>query len=563
MDFEQAERRFRELQTYRDKGELDDGEFRVKVAKLMFRDAQGIFWMIDAGDGAWYCNRGTTWEPGDPRAAQAAEPAPSSMIRRRRWQRAALGIALIGLVGLALVLVFQQWPASFWDSIQPAPTLTPEVQVSIASPGDDSQVAIGQEVAVESTLDAPAGLQSVDRVELRVDGQLVESQSVRSRVRPGQNSLPVSQPWMPSDLGEQQVAVVAISTQGEPLGEAIITLVVTELPDESLPEPECSTDAAFVADVTIPSGTAFRPEAQMDKVWQVRNSGTCAWGVGYELVRVEGETLGAPYAVSVPPTAAGASADLAITFKAPSEAGTYTNAWQLRAPDGTPFGPTLTLSIEVEAQAEASLPPDVPVKLQATVTEDNTAIQLTWLDQSENEDAFRVYRDDVEASIGLAPANAQMFVDRTVACGNTYQYRVVAFNAAGASPFGEIAKATLPSCTPVDAPPALVLTVVPTQVVDSGTVTIVFQARDDLGVAQVLIQGEETGNADLDAGRVFSCENTICAGSWPVTVSLTALGVTPTAQISATLVIVGIARDSSGQESPPQELQVLILAPGY
>jgi hypothetical protein len=107
----------------------------------------------------------------------------------------------------------------------------------------------------------------------------------------------------------------------------------------------------------------------------------------------------------------------------------------------------------------------------------------------------------------------------------------------------------------------LVLTVVPTQVVASGTITVAFQAKDDLGVAQVLLQGEETGNAELDAGLVFPCENPICAGSWPLTVSLTALGITPTAQISATLVIVGIARDSSGQESQPQQLRVLILPP--
>ena len=561
MDYEQAERRFYELETYRDRGDLDDSTFRVQVAKLMFRDAQGVFWMIDADDGAWYCNRGTTWEPGDPRAEKAAEPAPSSMIRRRRQKRAALGIALIALLGLALVLVLQQWPAGFWDSIQPAPTLTPEVLVSIASPGNESQVAIGQEVAVESTLDAPAGLQSIARVELLVDGQAVDSQSVQSRVQPGQTSLPVSQHWMPSDLGEQQVAVIALSDQGETLGEATISLIVTELADESLPEPACSPDAAFVADVTIPPGTAFLPEAQMDKVWQVRNSGTCAWGVGYQLVRVEGGALAAPDLLSVPPTAAGATADLAVTFDAPSQAGTYTDTWQLHTPDGAPFGPTLTLFIEVETEAEANLPPVAPTELQATVTEDGAVVQLTWLDQSKNEDAFRVYRDDVEASIGLAPANAELFVDRTVACGNIYQYRVVAFNAAGASPFGEMAEATLPSCTPTDAPPALVLTVVPTQVVASGTITVAFQAKDDLGVAQVLVQGEETGNAELDAGLVFPCENPICAGSWPVTVSLTALGITPTAQISATLVIVGIARDSSGQESQPQQLRVLLLPP--
>jgi hypothetical protein len=561
MDYQQAEKRFRELQASRDRGELDESAFRVKVAELMFRDTQGVFWMMDADDGTWYCNRGADWERGDPRAEQAATPVPSDGMRRQRWRRAALGIALLAFVGLAFVLLLQRWPAGLWGAVPPVLTETPEIEVLIASPGSDSHVAIGQEVAVESTLNAPAGLESVDRVELQVGGQVVDSQLVRSRIQPGQTSLPVSQHWMPSAFGEQQVAVVAFSAQDQWLGEATVTLVATESADESLPEPECSLEAAFVADVTIPPGTAFRPGAQMDKVWQVRNSGTCAWGVGYQLARVEGGALGAPDSVSVPPTAAGATADLAITFSAPSQAGTYTETWQLQTPDGTPFGPPLTMFVEVEVEAQADVPPDAPSDLQATVTEDGSAIRLTWLDRSTNEDAFRVYRDDVDASIGLAPANAELFVDRTVTCGNTYQYRVVAFNAAGASPFADAAEATLPRCTQTDDSPALVLTVVPTQVVESGTITVAFQATDDLRLAQVTIQGEETGNAELDAGLIFPCENAICAGSRPVTVSLTALGVDPTAGISGTLTIVGIARDSSGQESVPQELQVVILPP--
>jgi hypothetical protein len=561
MDYKQAERRFHELQAFRDKGTLDENAFRVKVAKLMFRDTQGVFWMIDPDDGAWYCNRGAEWEPGDPQAEKAAEPVPLSTIRQRRWLYAGLGAALILLVALAAVLVYQQWPGGFWGDIQPAPTLTPGVQVSIASPGNASQVALGQGVAVESTLDAAAGLENVDRVVLMVGGQTVDSQTVQSRLQPGQTSLPVSQYWMPTAQGEQQVSVVALSGDSEPLGEATINLVVTELADESLPEPVCSPDAAFVADVTIPPGTTFPPGAQMDKVWQVRNSGTCAWGVGYQLLRVEGEALGAPDMIPVPPTAAGATADLGITFDGPSQAGTYTETWRLHTPDGDPFGPALTLLIEVEADAEANLPPDAPTNIQATVAEDGTAVQLTWLDQSVNEDAFRVYRDDMEASIGLAPANAELFVDRTVACGNTYQYRVVAFNAAGASPVEQTAEATLPSCTPVDAPPVLILTVVPTQVVASGTITVAFEASDDQELAQVVVRGENTGNAELDAGLVFACENTICAGTRPVTLSLTALGITPTAQISGTVVILGVARDSTGQESPPQEFRVLILPP--
>jgi hypothetical protein len=347
------------------------------------------------------------------------------------------------------------------------------------------------------------------------------------------------------------VGVIVISSQGDVLGEATISLTVVEVSAEVLPELACTPDATFVANVTIPPGTAFRPDSQMDKVWQVLNSGTCAWGVGYELQRVSGQELGAPDVVTVPPTAAGESADLVVTLQAPSGAGPYSNEWQLRSPDGTLFGPILSLSIEVEAQAEESTPPETPTELQATVTDDGQAIRLTWLDRSDNEDAFRVYREDVEASIGLAPANAELFVDNAVTCGNTYRYGVVAFNASGTSPLSEIAETSLLSCAPGDTAPSVILTVVPTRVVSSTSViTIVFQATDAQGVTRVTIQGDGTGDAMLDAGRTFPCSDVVCTGSWPVT---------PTVELSTTLTFVATARDTSGQESEPTQYQISVL----
>ena len=322
-----------------------------------------------------------------------------------------------------------------------------------------------------------------------------------------------------------------------------------------MPEPDCTPDATFVADVTIPPGSAFPPGARLDKVWQVRNSGSCAWGVGYELVLVEGDSLGAPNAVPVPPTAAGDLADLAVTFWAPDQVGVQANLWQLQAPDGQFFGPDLPLSVVVEPLAQEGAPPVAPANLQAALVAGGSAVRLTWADRSDNEDAFRVHREDIEASIGLAPADTGQFVDEDVICGHTYRYSVVAFNAAGASPPSPVAEVSLPACTPPDAPPTLILTVVPTRVVTGEAFTIVFQAEDDVAVAQVTIQGQATGDPALDAGQVFPCSGPICAGSWPIAWSASEPA---TATVTTTLEIVALARDSSGQESAPARTTVTI-----
>jgi hypothetical protein len=348
------------------------------------------------------------------------------------------------------------------------------------------------------------------------------------------------------------VTVVALSAAELPLGTATVTLRVIEVSEGVLPDPACVPDATFVADVTIPAGTAFPPGAKMDKVWQVRNSGTCAWGIGYELVLIEGDVLGVASSMAVLPTVAGETADLAATFMAPAEAGLYESVWQLRSPDGSHFGPTLTLSIEVRTLVEETLPPVPPSNLQAAIGDDGEVVRLTWTDQSDSEDAFRVYREDKAASIGLAPANAELFVDEQVACGSTYRYSVVAFNASGASASTGVAVVSMPPCAPPDMPPSLGLTVVPTQVVPSETFTIAFLASDDIGLELVVVWGLETGHQELDTGRLFTCTELLCSASWPVTWTEAA---------GIELTIAGVARDSSGQESEQASVMVGILPP--
>jgi len=538
-----------ELQLQRERGVLDAGQFRVQAAELLLRDPQGVFWMLDAESGAWHCNRGSGWQPADPRTEWPASTDGSTSLPARRM-RPLWFILPIVILFAAGVLVLLRLPAGLWES--PPTTSTPEapVTVLIASPGDGDEVPLGQEVGIELTLSARPGLEVVDRVELRVDGRLVGEQPVRTRLQPGQASLPLSLPWRPGAVGHHRITVTAVSSSDKALGSAEIVLQVSELSAPAVPEPDCLPQATFLSHVTVPPGEILAPEARVDKVWQVRNSGTCAWGVGYELVWVSGDELGATSPVHVPPTAAAQPADLAVTFWAPREAGAYRAVWRLRSPQGEFFGPDLDLQIQVKAEAEKSMPPASPDQLEARLVEEGEAIQLTWLDRSDNEDAFRIHRQDVEASVGLVPANAQAFVDRSVVCGGSYRYSVVAFNAAGASSPADAPEISVPACAAGSAtPPTLILTVVPSQVVAGEPFAMVFQAEDEAGLARVTIRGENTGNAEFDEGRTFACEGHRCAASW----SLIWDG-----EAGTTLTFVAEAWDESDLRSEPARIQVVI-----
>lgn len=454
MDLKEAEHRYLHLKQLHAEGELDDAGLRLEAAKLLVLDDQGAYWMVDPDQGQWYCNQGTGWAEADPQATREALPFPDLLPAEkpaRVHPMAILGAVLALFLIAAAVVVFQRWPGV----LGPAPTPTPEraadVQVIIASPSSSSTVAEGQEVAVETTLLAEQSLpqqdlQAVDRVDLEVDGQVVESRAVGGAIQPAQSSLPLSLSWHASGMGDHDLTVVARSDDDGTLGEATVRIHVAEVPAEVLPEPACSAGAVFLSDVTIPAGTAFQPGARMDKVWQVRNSGTCAWGVGYELVMTAGDSLGTGGTAAVPTASAGDRLNLQVTLWAPMETGIYTNAWQLRTPAGIFFGPTLTVAIEVEPLAKPGEPPAVPGELQAVLAADGTSVVLTWEDRSDNEDAFRIYRDDAEASIGLVPADTTSFVDRDVHCGKTYRYRVAAFNAAGPSPSYRAAPLVMPAC---------------------------------------------------------------------------------------------------------------------
>lgn len=108
----------------------------------------------------------------------------------------------------------------------------------------------------------------------------------------------------------------------------------------------------------------------------------------------------------------------------------------------------------------------------------------------------------------------------------------------------------MPACAAGSAPlPTLILTVVPTQVVAGEPFTLIFQAEDQAGLVQVTIQGQDTGDPELDEGQSFACEGHRCAASW----SLTWNG-----EPGQTLTFLAEAWNVAGVRSEPARVQVTI-----
>lgn len=258
-------------------------------------------------------------------------------------------------------------------------------QVVITAPANGTTIGPGKEVEVQVVAQDARG---VTRIDLWVDNVLYASQSTPDAR--GQTSFAVVHRWTPSTPGSHALLAKAYNVNGQEILSPIVMVTVmqptseisqlpspqatealtapapgetpTPLPPTNTPPPPatptpvlpptpttCIDDMAFVADVTVPDGTVVTPGQRIDKVWRLRNIGSCTWGPGYTAVFVSGNPMSAPPAVSIPNTPPGAVVDVAVTMYAPAAPGSHVSYWQLRNAAGVLFGRRFLVQVVVPA----------------------------------------------------------------------------------------------------------------------------------------------------------------------------------------------------------------------
>lgn len=146
-------------------------------------------------------------------------------------------------------------------------------------------------------------------------------------------------------VAAQLTEAAAVSTQ-EPTAPPLFTAQpsstpapeVTATPTPS-PTPICTNKVAFISDVTIPDDTNIPAGDDFEKVWRLRNDGTCTWTTEYDVVFQSGNSMGgpaaSPLAGSVSP---GAQVDIEVELTAPNSNGTHRGNWMLRDDKDVLFG---------------------------------------------------------------------------------------------------------------------------------------------------------------------------------------------------------------------------------
>jgi peptidoglycan hydrolase-like protein with peptidoglycan-binding domain len=159
------------------------------------------------------------------------------------------------------------------------------------------------------------------------------------------------------------------ATETLPAATPTDTLVPTST-DTPVPTPTMTpteipcNQARFVSDVTIPDGTKFSPNENFKKTWRLKNTGSCTWTSGYDIVFINGDAMNAPDSVQITSAsvAPGGEVNVSANMTAPDSPGTYRGNWKLRDGSNHVFGVENSdnglfwVEIKVKAPAAVTIP---------------------------------------------------------------------------------------------------------------------------------------------------------------------------------------------------------------
>jgi hypothetical protein len=202
----------------------------------------------------------------------------------------------------------------------------------------------------------------------------------------------------------------AAKTQAPPAGQTSApgtsTATVTNTPSPtatttSLPPTITATTipcnaAQFIQDVNYPDGAEVVTGQSFTKTWRFKNTGTCAWTSGYQLVFDHGDQMSAPASQSLTSASvpSGGTVDVSVNLVAPATKGNYKGYWRFREPGGVLFG-LVTGAFWVDIKA---VNPDLP---SPTPTEPVTLVPDLYVSEFTLSPATPIQGQPVHVRIGV------------------------------------------------------------------------------------------------------------------------------------------------------------------
>lgn len=120
---------------------------------------------------------------------------------------------------------------------------------------------------------------------------------------------------------------------------------------------DACNNSVFEGDITIPDGTVIKGGADFQKIWKIRNTGTCYWDDGYTLVYIAGsdnnlDPYNFEFKKSSDFVAPGDAINIGLNLTAPCAVGKYEGHWRMRNDKGYFFGTMLSVYVEVKEKCK-------------------------------------------------------------------------------------------------------------------------------------------------------------------------------------------------------------------
>lgn len=152
----------------------------------------------------------------------------------------------------------------------------------------------------------------------------------------------------------------------------------TAIPPTATPIPIPCHGAAYLADVTIPDWSTVYAGNAFTKTWKVKNVGTCSWTKDYTIFFKSGNQMQAASSVAFPNVVnPGETVNLSVNMVSPSDKGSYTGSWLLKAANGNVFGVGYTYDVPLTVNINVD---KLPVSKDPNIVYDmaNTYCDASW-----------------------------------------------------------------------------------------------------------------------------------------------------------------------------------------
>jgi large repetitive protein len=271
------------------------------------------------------------------------------------------------------------------------------------SPVDDEPVALAQTLSVQEDTSLPITLSVTD-----IDGGPLTWQIVSPALNGTLSGTPPNLTYTPDSnfTGEDRV-VFAVGTEGTPTSEATVNIQVLPVNDAPIAIPGSST-------------TPYNTPVSITLSGADPDSGS----LSYSLVSTPANG-----------TLSGSAPNLIFT---PNIGWSGTTSFSFQVSDGE-LSAVANVSVTVQS---TDAPPTAPSVLTAQVIS-KSQIDLSWDDNSGNEDGFRIERLNGASysEIATVGRNVRVFSNTGLSANKSYSYRVRAFNMRGNSAYSNVVSA--------------------------------------------------------------------------------------------------------------------------